>query len=304
MRLTALAASSCTLIASLTACKAPPAELASQVPSAGPQPLVIAESEPDPEPRAAAPRPSRRLPDASLRQLYACWLSSPYEYMFEAPAEREPALPIPTVRAGQFMAGVSGIMDYGSLTRCVGELNDTTSSSFSSLEPIEALAGMPIREEVHKHGYQPGRFNRYHPDIIRWGAEALVPDPGLEIVDGWTALELYHTGFSRFFRLMSHSYVDLLSRDALEADRDRYLAATASGGDGIEWLHTHYGGRLSEYGGFYDGTQMTAGMAYGFWLRRSDDGSADALWDGLRDFMRAYDGPWLAQLEASHPGLR
>ena len=97
--------------------------------------------------------------------------------------------------------------------------------------------------------------------------------------------------------------VDLLGRDVLSADRDRYLAATVAGQDGIQWLHAHYGGRLPEYGGFYDGTQMTAGMAYGFWLRRSDDGSADALWNGLRDFMQLYDPEWLSELLARYPGV-
>jgi hypothetical protein len=224
--------------------------------------------------------------------------------MFEPPASGAPSLPIPGLSAGQFMAGISGIMDYGSLTQCVGELNETEKSSFSSLEPLEILAGIPIREEVHEHGYQPGRFDRYDAEAVAWGAAALVPDPRLEIVEGWTAAELYAAGFSRFFRLMTHSYVDLIARDALDGDRERYLAAAASGQDGIDWLHAHYGGRLSEYGGFYDGTQMTAGMAYGFWLRRSDDGSADALWNALRDFMRVYDGPWFARLESRYPGAR
>ncbi len=266
--------------------------------------MAIVESEPDASAPIEPTKASQRLPDATLRQLYACWFESPYEYMFEPPQDGERSLPIPGLSAGQYMAGVSGILDYGSLTRCVGELSETKQSSFSSLEPLEALAGMPIREDVHEDGYQPGRFDRYQAEAVAWGAGALVPAPDLETVEGWTAAGLYQVGFSRFFRLMTHSYLDLIARDALDGDRDRYLAATASGQDGIDWLHAHYGGRLSEYGGFYDGTQMTAGMAYGFWLRRSDDGSADALWTALRDFMRLYDASWFARLEARYPGTR
>ena len=291
------------LVTLCASCQRPPAEPAPPT-SPADAPLVIVESEPNPTPEPTPSRVGPRLPDAQLVALYACWFEHPYEYMFEPATASGRPLPINGLAAGQFMAGVSGIMDYGSLSRCAERITGVKKSSYSAIEPIEALSGIsPIREDVHADGYKPGRFNRYDAEIIRWGASALVPDPHLEIVDGWTAQQLYRAGFSRFFRLMTHSYVDLLGRDALNPDRDRYLAATMAGQDGIEWLHTHYGGRLPEYGGFYDGTQMTAGMAYGFWLRRSDDGTADALWAGLRDFMQVYDGAWFAELIARYPGV-
>lgn len=284
----------------LLACKPPPANPTDPVTRTPPPSIAIAESEPDPPPAtpSVAANPLR-LPDETLRQLYACWFESPYEYMFASPVASERALPISGVHAGQFMAGVGGIMSYGSLSSCAEKLSGVEKRSYSSIEPIEALAGMSVREDVHRDGYKPGRFNRYHAEIVRWGAAALVPDPNLVIVDDWSAGELYQAGFSRFFRLMTHTYFDLEQRDALEVDRDQYLAATLNGQDGIDWLHAHYGGRLSQYGGYHDGTQMTAGMAYGFWLRRSDDGTAPALWAALSDFMQVYDPAWFAGLDAA-----
>lgn len=260
----------------------------------------FAESEP-PSPEAPPRRAGQaRLPDETLRQLYACWFESPYPYMFEEPGPRSRPLPIKEIRAGQFMAGISGIMDYGSLSRCAEPLTQTSKSSYSAIEPIEALAQMEIRTDVHKHAYKPGLFNSYYPQVVRWGAGALVPDPQLEIIEGWTAKELYDSGFSRFFRLMAHSYMELVSADSLHTDTERYLAATLGGEDGINWLHNHYAGRLMQYRGFYDGTQMTPGMAFGFWLRRDSDGSALELWLALRGLLRQYDGDWLAQRRAQH----
>jgi hypothetical protein len=200
------------------------------------------------------------------------------------------------------MAGISGIMDYGSLSRCAEPLTSTTKSSYSSIEPIASLAQMQVRDDVHAGGYKPGRFNRYYPHIVRWGAGALIPEPQLEIIEGWTAQELYDSGFSRFFRLMAHSYIELVRNDALGPDTDRYLAATMAGEDGIDWLHGRYGGQLSEYGGFYDGTQMTPGMAFGFWLRRNSDGTAGELWSALRDLLFVYDRDWLVGIRGRYPG--
>ncbi|MFO8072166.1 MAG: bifunctional nuclease family protein [Polyangia bacterium] len=231
--------------------------------------------------------PGEPLDGEARRRLGKCWFERPYSYMFGG-GER---IEIGSGSFGSFNAGVGGVMHYGSLSECAGELIGVPQKSYSDDGPIAALAGMPLYGERMS---EDKPFGFYNPELVRWGYENLVPDPATEI-DGVPAREIYRVVFARFFRLMADSYLYLTESKKLERETRaywRFAKRKNRGVDGIEWLQKRYAGALPQYGGGWDGTTMTPQMAIGFWLRRHEDGTDDELWTGLRMVLDTYDADW------------
>lgn len=279
----------------LANCTRPPAE-APERPVTAPAPLVVAETEPEPARFAPNAKRVSSLPDEQLQRIYGCWLKAPYPYMFEPSMERGEVLNL-QADPPRFMSGIGGIVDYGSLSRCIGEEIGEEKRSYSAVNTIEAFAGMP----VHDNPEGQARISMFNPDIVRWGAGALVPAPSLVILDRWTAQQLYNAMFARFFRLMAHSYAVLRQSDNLIRHSHAYFTAIAEGASGLDFLEQRFSGQLGEYGGYWDGTQWTPAMSFGFWLRRNNDGTELALWDALQDFLQLYDPAWLAEMQNKFP---
>ncbi len=286
----------------LTSCrKQPPSEPPAE--ADGGRVISFAESEPDPvvEEDPAPQRKARSsLPEPVLRSLYSCWLESPYPYMFDPPGPDDTrGIPVQGFRdAGKFMAGIGGIMHYGSLSTCMAKQAGVEKTSYSSLDPVEAFAGMPVGQ-AGAQWRDPWSFN---VQIVRWGRQSLIPDPSMEVIRGWTADEIYRVMFRRFFRLMAHSYLELEASGNVESQYGEYMAAVHGGKDGLDYLHQRYGGRLPEYGGSWDGTQWTPAMSFGFWLRRRGDATAEELWLGLQELLELYDADWLDKLQRTYAG--
>lgn len=279
----------------------PPAEPVERQPESKLSPAIaIAESEPNPtETQPTKPKRARSsLPEPILRDLYACWLESPYPYMFDAPP---PGVRAPVIDqigpTGTFMAGVGGIMHYGSLSTCMGRIAGVEKTSYSAMNTVEAFSGLSVGID----GAQWRDPTRFNVELVRWGRASLIPDPGMIVQGDWTAGELYELIFSRFFRLMAHSYLELQNEDRLAAESQAYFAATRRGLDGLDYLEGRFAGELPEYGGAWDGTQWTPAMSYGFWMRRAQDGTDDELWLGLRELLELYDPVWLSDMRARYP---
>ena len=260
-------------------------------------PAVFVEAQPDPR----RVRESR-LPEQA-RQLYECWFSEPYEYMFETPeidglivGELEgPPLTIGQREFGTFTAGMRGILFYGGLADCARLSLGRERTGFLDLSSLETLAGVPAtmpRDDLP--------FDAVNPAFVTWGRN-LLPDPSERLWDV-SAQTIYTRVFARFFRLMTESVLLLLEDQSIAADTQAYLSATQSGAAGINWLEAHFAGRLTSYGDVLDGTRMTPAMATGFWLRRHADGSFVACWHALRDVMTRYDRSWLRSVEDGYPG--
>jgi hypothetical protein len=226
-----------------------------------------------------------------------CWFTEPYEYMFERGGDEASRISIMGKTYGRFVAGVGGILHYGSLTGCVADLSDAAKGSYSDVRPMAELAGLPLYGPRMSES-QP--FGFYNADLIRWGHENLIPDPDTAIGEV-SAQQVYGVVFSRFFRMMAESYVYLVESGKYERERRAYWRMARRAGknrpDGIEWLQDRYSGVLADYATGWDGTAMTPQMAIGFWLRRRIDGTDEELWSGLKKLLKRFDREWYRGLK-------
>lgn len=229
---------------------------------------------------------------ADTEGLYRCWFRDPYSYMFD---HSPPLLEVNGGQYGMLMAGVHGILYYGDLNNCAGELTGQPPRSYSDIAPIEALAGVPATLDA------PGLdFAAVNPEFIFYARRNLLPSPE-QTIDGVAVQMAYERVFSRFFRLMTASVLMLLETTDIDRETREYLADTSAGADGMDWLEQRYAGQIRGFRGSWDGTTMTPPMAAGFWLRRRADGSFAAAWHGLREVLDRYDPVWLAEQKAASP---
>jgi hypothetical protein len=228
---------------------------------------------------------------AEIASLYRCWFRNPYSYMFSY--EGNP-LEVNGAQYGMMMAGIHGILYYGNLNNCAGELTGKPPGSYADIGPIEALAGVSATVPAQLE------FAAVNPEFIAFGRKHMLPSPE-QMIDGVPVQLAYDRVFQRFFRLMTSSLLTLLETTDIDGETKQYLADTSAGNDGIDWLAARYGGRISGYAESWDGTTLTAPMAAGFWLRRRADGSFAAAWHGLRDVLDRYDPVWLAEQKLLFP---
>jgi hypothetical protein len=274
----------------LFACRTVPAELPDT--QAGSEPAragdMFVETQPD-----AHTAPGTFAPiSAEIASLYRCWFRSPYSYMFSGGSE---PLEVNGAHYGMLMAGIRGILYYGNLNNCAGELTAQPPRNYADIGPIEALAGVSATVPASHL-----EFAAVNPEFIAFGRQHMLPSPE-QAIDGVPVQLAYDRVFQRFFRLMAASLLTLLETTDIDLETKHYLNATATGSDGIEWLEGRYGGRISGFVEGWDGTTLTAPMAAGFWLRRRADGSFAAAWHGLRDVMDRYDPVWLAEQKLLFP---
>lgn len=228
--------------------------------------------------------------DPRITDLYRCWFASPYQYMFK-PEDDE---------LGMFMAGSRGILFYGSLASCMGEMTGVDNQRFSDLSRIARFAGIAVLSSE-------GKFRSFNPEIIRWGYEHLIPAPSTE-VGGGTAQQRYERQFTRFFRMMAEVYLTLLKNDKSKNNYDSeqlaYRQAIDEDQDGLSYLSKRYAGWLPDYDVQRDWVSLTVPMAIGFWLRRGIDGTRGELWIGLKKVLRLYDGTFYMDLQKRYPTVR
>ena len=240
--------------------------------------------------------PGRPLSAAELSTLYECWFAQPYEFMFGAGTPR--TVHVGGGEWGRFTAGVKGIIDYGSLAGCFGQMTGVGDRPFGDHQAFADFSGIAVLA-ASESAERPFAF--YDPAIVRWGHTYLVPEPDARL-GNHTTLEVYEVVFSRWFRLMAESYAALQHMD-YPAEQRAYLAmANEKTTDAIPWLEQRYGNALPghPYGGANDGTQWTVSMSFGFWLRRGIDGTHAELWIGLKKLLSRYDKAFLEQLSRKY----
>lgn len=282
------------------ACSTPASTPSAPVSTSVSAPLAAPEREPQSlqaERRTTIGKPLSTLDRA---ELFACWFERPYSYMFEGGSEGEGA-----AAYGRFMAGISGIMDYGGLSPCAGKIHGPKQVSFSDASPIAAMAGLPLYSPA-MNDERP--FGYYNPDLVRWGHENLIPSRD-EPIAGASAAQIYDRVFVRFFRTMARTYVVLHDEMQFEAEQQAYVEHAIVHpqnpyGAGLDYLESRFSGVVREDEGAFDGTQMTSSMAFGFWLRRGMDGTEPELWIGLKKVLHDYDTEFFAGLQRAHPRAR
>jgi hypothetical protein len=266
-----------------------PAELPDMEPEPARSEKVFVEQQPE---RREAP-PGTFMPvSTEVASLYSCWFRNPYSYMFHGGTD---ALEVNGGYYGMFMAGVHGILYYGNLNNCAGELIGQPPGWYSDIAPIEAFAGVPASLPSTTYS-----FATVNPEFIAYARRQLLPPPD-QAIDGIPVQLAYDRVFRRFFRLMTVSLMTVLETTDIARETDDYLAATSAGQDGITWLEGRYNGRIAGFPEGWDGTTLTAPMAAGFWLRRHADKSFAASWHGLREVLDRYDPAWLAEQKAQYP---
>lgn len=262
-------------VVALAACGGPDRAAAPTAPRPAPEPTPVAAEPPEPEPPPVA------SDDERLGELYRCWFERPYPYMFKS---ADP-------RSSTFTAGPRGIVWYGNLAGCMARISGGTPSRVvGDVKPIEMFSGLEVFVD------SAGPFREYNPELIRWGHENLIPPPDTMLGD-LSARDRYHAQFSRFFRLMTESYLTLHSSMKITDEVAAYRGAIDGGTDGLRYLEKRYAGDLADLAIPADMTALTVPMAFGFWLRRSIDNTADELWIGLRKVMRLYDPEWYARVQ-------
>ncbi len=201
---------------------------------------------------------------------------------------------------GVYMAGTRGILFYGNLASCMGEMTDGGDRGFDDLSRIGRFAGMAVLTS-------DGKFRTFNPEIIRWGHEHLIPDPNID-VGGGTAQQRYDRQFARFFRMMAEVYLTLLKKDSSKNNYDSeklaYRQAIDENQDGLTYLAKRYAGWLPSYDVQRDWSSLTVPMAIGFWLRRSIDGTRGELWIGLKKVLRLYDSAFYTDLKKRYSMVR
>ncbi|KIG15223.1 hypothetical protein DB30_05767 [Enhygromyxa salina] len=232
---------------------------------------------------------------ADAIQVFRCWFTDPYEYMFTYDGE---PFEFNDRAFGTFMAGISGILYYGNLNNCVGDIIGEPPRSYSDLQPIERFAGVSA---TLPNSSLP--FETVNPEIIHWARAKLLPAPN-QYIDGIPVQLAYDRVFHRFFRVMAVSLFELHQQYAIAAEAQTYLRDTSNGDQGIDWLERRYTHSMPAFNGSWDGTTMTTPMAAGFWLRRQLDGSIGPCWHGLRDVLERYDPRWLAEQLNHYPNAQ
>lgn len=231
-------------------------------------------------------------PDTVLR-VGMCWFDQPYSYMFQGTG-----VSIKNKHFGMLMGGISGILYYGDLNTCMAAVHDKKPKSYSDNTPFEEMSGIPVMSDAHD-STKP--FGYYNPEIVKWGHENLIPAADASVA-GLPVQDIYDKVFSRFFRMMTESYLYLVDSGTYAQEMAAYMdMAEKKSQDGLDWLQARYKSALPAYGAPWDGTTMTPQMAVGFWLRRGLDGTNQELWTGLKKVMKRFDAAWFSSLSKTYP---
>ncbi len=245
----------------------------------------------------------RSMPDSSLSVIYGQSLYRSYEYMFSS---QTPQYSLAGENYGKYIGGIKGILLYSNLKNAIAKHLSSrsirapyqASTDFYSLKEFESLAGgIPAFQDGS--AFQPfgkwsnGKqdFNRYNPKIVDWGAANLIPSNSTSI-GGVAAQALYDHIFSRFFRLMSLSYIYLRENDYNSECKAYEHGFAMKSFNGLEYLEQRYLGKIPEYDAAENFSAMTTPIAIGFWLRRRIDKSEPQLWQALQKVMNLYDKAW------------
>jgi len=235
-----------------------------------------------------------RIARDQLIRIYEIWFDSPYEYMFDYSQDY---VRIAGRSYSQFAAGINGILFYGGLVEGFADYLNDESSYFWSYEIIEKVSGIKVVLEEREFAY-------FNPDIIIWGSQNLIPDP-TDRIHGKSCQLIYNVVFKRFFRLMTETYIYLNDEGIYHQERDLYYENVVINEDyGLGYLESRFNRVFPQYSSNSTDSPWTTGMAFGFWFRRSLDGTEDEIWIALDKMMMLYDGSWLEHLKGRYPDFQ
>jgi hypothetical protein len=228
-----------------------------------------------------------------------------------APATRKHSVTIGKHSYGPYRQGWAGLTSYSSLGTTIvnllskryhlkGKAKTRFVKSFgrhpSTIRILEQLSGHKVVLRTAAQNPRYG-FAMYNKHFIKWAFQNLTLPR-----DFWfgnnSYNSVYRAVFQRIVRLMIESYLTLHYKQNLAKERQDYLKV-ANHTDkivdlrGINHLDSRFGKLLPQYN--IPNTQFQPATAFGFWLRRSTDGTKTALWNGLTNIAKAHDKSWFTK---------
>jgi len=200
----------------------------------------------------------------------------------------------------QYYEGFNGILFYGDYARegVIQYLDTEPPRGWGSVEHYEKLAGMKMHiADPTYEKWSSSSFHRYNPEFINWLTENMIPPEGFSI-KGVTAKYVYRH-YSRFFRLLTESYLYLNKGGTYDAQARYYIEQTEND-DGIDVLWGTYHYALGGYEVQSDieiYSPFEPHMAFGFWLRRNLDGTHDEAYRCLSKIMNRFDKRWFKMIK-------
>lgn len=152
----------------------------------------------------------------------------------------------------------------------------------------------------------PPAFGRYDPRFVAWAVENGIPGEGNAALRVATQ-GVYDIHLRRLARVFwtARATLDSPAAQAVTADYERYLQSGVVPQERSDYQHGFtmnayrdaaepWARGYAETPGDEWETLYEAQTAYGFWVRRGVDGTADAFHGGLRRLLATYDADWLA----------
>ena len=216
------------------------------------------------------------------------------------------------VRSGdrQYYEGFKGIFLYSSYAEqgaedfleSKGVRVKKASSDFYSIELYERLLNQKMfKGEGSKLAPWSNQFREYNPKFIN-GLKNLIPSKNLSI-NGVSVKALYRS-FSRFFRLLTESYLYLNKDGTYASQAENYIQDVQNGEDGLSVLVRSYHYEFDEAYARPSESEVSspfeAHMAFGFWLRRNLDGTHDEIYDVLKTIMYRFDKRWYMSVKRKY----
>jgi hypothetical protein len=197
------------------------------------------------------------------------------------------------VKVGVFAHGLAGLREI-----TIQTFSDYLDRDYSEIA-ITSMLGRSLFDESPDLGYDQVAFRKVNPETITWIANNFIPSPStqLNMTGDPTLLKVYEENFQRLARLLVETRQHLYHNTDINAERTAYEEAMGEDGfHGPSWLSARYENLfLDQYGPEYtQGTFDTPlpPLLVGFWLRRSMDGSSQAIWSAMGSFMMQYDPGW------------
>lgn len=175
---------------------------------------------------------------------------------------------------------------------------------------IAELAGLPLYQARQPEQIAGEEANYYNPELIRWAAAYLIPDPAESLAEGLVFQTVYDRVLRRSARILVHSYVALHREGAPESITNNTepfgysRAAFQQHADGYrtgdfqlryEFRDRFTGTCPDAYSN--DELYFNCGHGATFWLRRALDGTDDEVWQLLTRALSRYDASFLEGLE-------
>ena len=231
------------------------------------------------------------------------------------------------VRPGddQFYEGFGGLFQYAGyssggvedlLNRKGKKMPEVDDYSFYNIQHYEELAGVNMfLSKTPNAGYVPWlkenqksyEFEHYNPAFIKWVTNNLIPPSDFSI-KGVTAKYVY-SHYSRFMRLLTESYLYLKSSGTYEEQAQKYIEVLKKADqegysiDGLEVLSGMYYMAIPGYEVPSESeipSPFEPHMAFGFWLRRSLDGTHNQIFDGISIIMERFDSEWFENIQKKY----